>query len=97
MLSMLTVTVSDKGQIVIPAAIRCRLGIAPGRKLDFKLEGDSVRIRLCKAISPSRAEDSYGLLRCKLPGERWLADFDVAEAMRNQDAGGAKDRDDDCH
>ncbi len=82
---MSTVTVSDKGQVVIPAAIRHRLGIAPGSKLDFELEGDSIRVRLCKSIPPSRTEDGYGLLRCERPGERRLADFDVAEAMRNQD------------
>jgi len=77
---MATVTVSDKGQVVIPAAIRRRLSIAPGSKLDFELEGDDIRIRVCKgvckAIPPSRAEDGYGLLRCELPGERRLADFD---------------------
>ncbi|MFY9974683.1 MAG: AbrB/MazE/SpoVT family DNA-binding domain-containing protein [Chromatiaceae bacterium] len=82
---MSSVTVSDKGQVVIPAAIRRRLGIAPGSRLDFELEGDSIRVRLCKSIPPSRAEDGYGLLRCNLPGERRLADFDVAEAMRSRD------------
>ena len=82
---MSSVTVSDKGQVVIPVAIRRRLGISPGSKLDFELDGDSIRIRVCKSIPPSRAEDGYGLLRCDLPGRRRLADFDVAEAMRNQD------------
>jgi antitoxin PrlF len=82
---MSTVTVSDKGQVVIPAAIRRRLGIAPGSKLDFELEGDSIRVRLRKSIPASRAEDGYGLLRCDLPGERSLADFDVAAAMRDAD------------
>ena len=53
---MSTVTVSEKGQVVIPAPIR-RLGIAPGSKLDFDLEGDSIRIRLRKSIPPSSAED----------------------------------------
>jgi antitoxin PrlF len=85
---MSTVTVSDKGQVVIPATIRRRLGINPGSKLDFELEGDSIRIRLLKSIPTSRAEDGYGLLRCDLTGERRLADFDVADAMR--------ERDDDC-
>ena len=93
---MATVTVSDKGQVVIPTAIRHRLGITPGSKLDFELEGDGIRIRPCQAIPPSRAEDGYGLLRCELPGDRRLADFDVAEAMLNQDAGGVRDLDDDC-
>ncbi|CAD7857116.1 MAG: hypothetical protein [Olavius algarvensis Gamma 1 endosymbiont] len=82
---MSTVTVSDKGQVVIPAAIRRRLGIAPGSKLDFELEGGGIRIRLRRTIPPSRAEDGYGLLRCNLPGERRLADFEVADAIRNRD------------
>jgi AbrB family looped-hinge helix DNA binding protein len=82
---MSTVTVSDKGQVVIPATIRRRLGIAPGSKLDFELEGDSIRVRLRKTVPPSRAEDGYGLLRCDLPGQRRLADFDVVDAMREQD------------
>ena len=76
------VTVSDKGQVVIPAAIRRRLGLVPGSKLDFELEGDGIRVRPLKSIPPSRAEDGYGMLRCALPGERHLAGFDVAEAMR---------------
>lgn len=81
---MPTVTVSDKGQVVIPAAIRRRLGLGPGSKLDFELEGDSIRVRPLKSIPPSRAEDGYGMLRCNRPGERRLADFDVAEAMRTE-------------
>lgn len=71
--------------MIIPAAIRRRLDLAPGSKLDFELEGDSIRIRLCKSIPASRVEVGYGLLRCDLPGERRLADFDVAEAMRSRD------------
>jgi hypothetical protein len=35
-----------------------------------------------KSIPPSRAEDGYGMLRCDPLGERRLADFEVAEAMR---------------
>ena len=65
---MATVTVSDKGQVVIPAAIRHRLGIEPGTKLDFELEGDTIRVRPLRAISRTRPEDGYGLLRCDQPG-----------------------------
>lgn len=79
---MSTVTVSDKGQVVIPAAIRHRLGIGPGTKLDFELEGNSIRVRPLPAIKPTQAADGYGMLRCDQPGERSLADFDVATAMR---------------
>lgn len=33
--AMATVTVSEKGQVVIPAEIRRQLGIMPGCQLDF--------------------------------------------------------------
>ncbi len=79
---MPTVTVSDKGQVVIRAVIRRRLGLVPGSNLDFELEGDSIRVRPLKSIPPSRADDGYGMLRCDLPGKRCLADFDVAKAVR---------------
>jgi AbrB family looped-hinge helix DNA binding protein len=79
---MSTVTVSDKGQVVIPAAIRHRLGTAPGTKLDFELEGDTIRVRPLRTVQRTRPEDGYGMLKCDQPGERRLADFDVATAMR---------------
>jgi antitoxin PrlF len=79
---MSTVTVSDKGQVVIPATIRHRLGIESGTKLDFELEGDTIRVRALRTVRRTRPEDGYGMLRCDQPGERRLADFDVAAAMR---------------
>ena len=79
---MLTVTVSEKGQVVIPAEIRRRLGIVPGCQLDFTLEGNTIRVELKRRIRPARPEDGYGMLVCHKPGERRLADFDVAHAMR---------------
>lgn len=81
---MSTATVSDKGQVVIPAAIRHRLGIVPGSKLAFELEGDGIRVRILRQIEPTRPEDGYGLLTCEQPGERRLSDFDVAAAMRGE-------------
>jgi AbrB family looped-hinge helix DNA binding protein len=80
---MASVTVSDTGQVVIPAGIRRRLGIEPGTKLDFELEGDSIRVRPVRAIRRTRPEDGYGMLKCNQPGARRLADFDVATAMRD--------------
>jgi len=82
---MSTVTVSDKGQVVIPAAIRHRLGIQPGTKLDFELEGDTIRVRPLRTVQRTRPEDGYGMLTCDQAGERRLADFDVATAMRSAD------------
>lgn len=82
---MPSATVSDKGQVVIPAAIRHRLGIEPGTKLDFELEGDTIRVRPLRAVQRTRPEEGYGMLRCDRPGARCLADFDVAAAMRDTD------------
>lgn len=79
---MLTVTVSDKGQVVIPVEIRRRLGITPGCQLDFSLEGQVIRAEIKRQVAPTKAEDGFGMLVCKRPGERRLADFDVAAAMR---------------
>lgn len=82
---MPTVTVSDKGQVVIPADIRRRLGITPGCRLDFSLEGNTIRVQLKHRITPSTPEEGYGMLVCTRPGPRRLADFDVVDAMRDID------------
>lgn len=79
---MLTVTVSHKGQVVIPADIRRKLGIAPGCQLDFRLEGNVIHAKVKRQLAPTQAEDGFGMLVCKKPGTRSLADFDVARAMR---------------
>jgi AbrB family looped-hinge helix DNA binding protein len=38
--------VGPKGQVVIPKAMRERLGITPGDEVDFTLEDDAVRVEL---------------------------------------------------
>lgn len=79
---MSTVTVSDKGQVVIPVDIRRRLGITPGCQLDFSLEGHVIHAEVKRQVVQTNAEDGFGMLVCKRPGKRRLADFDVALAMR---------------
>ena len=79
---MQTVTVSDKGQVVIPVQIRRRLGIAPGCQLDFSLEGQVIHVAVRRQMMPTTPQDGFGMLVCKQPGPRRLADFDVAMAMR---------------
>lgn len=81
---MTTVTVSDKGQIVIPAAMRRRLGIVSGTRLEFTEDGADLRVRV-QRTRPDGATvaDGYGMLRYDGPAHR-LADFDVAGAMRDR-------------
>jgi AbrB family looped-hinge helix DNA binding protein len=75
---MQTVTVSEQGQVVFPLDIRKQLDITPGCQLSFIVEGANLRVEVNRRIQPTKPEDGYGLLVCKLPGERNLAEFDVA-------------------
>jgi AbrB family looped-hinge helix DNA binding protein len=80
---MPTVTVSEKGQVVIPAAIRKGLGIKPGAELEFELEGTSIRVSLRHSVPKADIDSGYGLLRAKPSAKpRDLLQFDPAAAMR---------------
>jgi antitoxin PrlF len=86
---MHTVTVSDKGQVVIPAEIRRRLGITPGCQLNFSMEGNAIHVAVKRQLVATTPAEGFGMLVCKQPGKRRLADFDVASAMR--ESGHARD------
>ena len=45
-------SLSSKGQVTVPQEIRKRLGVAPGDRIDFVVEGDRTVIR------PSRSEEN---------------------------------------
>ena len=77
-----TVTVSEKGQVVIPAEIRRRLGIVAGSQLEFVEEGASLRVLVKRARKPTLHEDGYGMLTAPAGPPRRLEDFDVVDAMR---------------
>ena len=47
---MQTVTVSEKGQVVIPAEIRRRLVITSGCQLEFSLEGTTIRVEVKRRL-----------------------------------------------
>ncbi len=86
---MTMVTVSDKGQVVIPVEIRRTLGIHPGCQLDFVLEGQVIRAQVKRTFAAASVEAGFGMLKAKAPTksskaspQRRLADFDVASAMK---------------
>jgi len=60
-------TVSSKCQAVIPRNVRKALGITPGSKVDFVVEGKSVRLRVARSERPSKAEDGPRILGYKGP------------------------------
>lgn len=57
-------TVTDKGQVTLPKAIRDRLGIRPGTKLAFELQADQT---LLVRVLTRGSAGLYGLLA--RPGE----------------------------
>lgn len=50
-------TITSKGQITIPAAIRARLHLEPGDVLEF--DGEAPFLKACKAI-PAGAWENFG-------------------------------------
>lgn len=76
------VTVSSKGQVVIPAPIRQRLGIVPGSSLEILEQPDgTLLVSVRRAVAVTTIDEGYGMLRYSGP-PRSLADFDAARAMR---------------
>lgn len=52
----MTHKVGVKGQVVIPKAIRERIGIRPGDEVAFDSDGDEVRIRRVVDVEEDRAD-----------------------------------------
>ena len=76
-----TLTVSNKGQVVIPSAIREALGISFGSTVEVTQVGNQVSIALKSPRPQSTVEAGFGML--KYSGQpRLLADVDVAALMR---------------
>jgi AbrB family looped-hinge helix DNA binding protein len=73
-------TVSAKGQVVIPQAIRNELGITPGSEVEVRRERSGVMIRLKNVRSVSNLADGFGML--KYAGSKRLEDFDIGVEMR---------------
>lgn len=76
-------TLTEKGQVVIPAEIRRRYGLVPGTKVEFVDIDGSIRLRITRPAPPSSVDEGFGMIRLPRTGrERRLADFDPAELTR---------------
>ena len=81
---MATATLTEKGQVVIPADIRARFGLTPGTQVEFVDEGGTIRLLIRRRVAPSVPAAGYGLVRIDpaAPGAgRRLADFDAASLL----------------
>jgi AbrB family looped-hinge helix DNA binding protein len=80
---MAAATLTEKGQIVIPAEIRARYELTPGTQLEFVDEDGSIRIIVRRRIPQTDPAAGYGLIKIK-PSRgkrRRLSDFDPAAIL----------------
>ena len=78
---MSTTSVTSKGQVTIPMALRKRLGISQGSKLEFKLVQDHLEVRL--AGTPASVKSGgFGLVKSRKRAVP--ADFDPAALLASR-------------
>lgn len=58
---MSTLLVSSKGQIVLPAALRRRLGMGAGARVEVIEEPDGLKLRVARAVSTAAMADLAGM------------------------------------
>ena len=78
---MKTSSVTQKGQVTIPASVRKQLGLSTGDAVGFEIEGDRVYL---KAV-PSGIESAFGLVKARRSAT--LEEMD--DAVRRRGAGKA--------
>ncbi|MCL4184591.1 MAG: AbrB/MazE/SpoVT family DNA-binding domain-containing protein [Burkholderiaceae bacterium] len=81
-------TLTEKGQIVIPAEIRARYQLTPGTQLEFVDEGGAIRLVVRRRVARSSPEAGYGMIQVprRPPGSapRRLSDFDAASVLKTR-------------
>ena len=79
---MTTLVVSSKGQIVLPAELRRRLGLSAGARLELSEEPDGLRLRVARALPVADLADLAGMVNAPSRGKsRRLEDFDPASLL----------------
>ena len=73
-----TSSITSKGQVTIPRALRQQLGLARGSRVSFQLVGDHIEVRPWRPEQPLPAS-GFGLLSSPRPP--LPADFDPASLL----------------
>jgi AbrB family looped-hinge helix DNA binding protein len=68
---MAAATLTEKGQIVIPAEIRARYGLTAGTQVEFVDEDGVIRLRIRRRVSPSDPAAGFGLVKVKRAPPRY--------------------------
>jgi len=82
---MSAATLTEKGQIVIPADIRARYELTPGTQVEFVDEGGVIRLLVRRRIPVSDPVAGFGLVtvkRTKTGSQRRLSQFDSADQLK---------------
>jgi len=79
---MSTLLVSSKGQIVLPAELRRRLGMGAGARIEVLEETDGLKLRVVRAVATADMTSMAGLVKAPARGvPRSLDDFDPASLL----------------
>lgn len=79
---MPTLLVSSKGQIVLPAALRRRLGMGAGARLEVLEESGGLRLRVIRAVATADLSGMAGMVKAAARGvPRRLEEFDPASLL----------------
>jgi AbrB family looped-hinge helix DNA binding protein len=83
----LTTTLSTKGQVILPKAIRDRRNWSPGARLTIEETEDGVILRSTPLFPPTRLEDVFGMVKTTGPAKT-IEEMDagiLAEARRRHE------------
>ena len=79
---MPTLVVSSKGQIVLPAELRRRLGMGAGARVEVFEESDGLKLRVVRSVATADMTVIAGMVKAPSRGvPRRLQDFDPASML----------------
>lgn len=79
---MRELTVSSKGQIVLPADLRRRHGMGAGAKLEVVETADGLTLRVLRFVENADVAAYAGMIKARPSGQpRNLMDFDPASTL----------------
>jgi AbrB family looped-hinge helix DNA binding protein len=88
---MPTLLVSSKGQIVLPAELRRRLGMGAGARIEVLEEPDGLKLRVVRSVATADLTAMTGMAgMVKAPTRgvpRQLAEFDPASLLKRSRRG----------
>lgn len=80
--NMSTLLVSSKGQIVLPAKLRRRLGMGAGARIEVLEESDGLKLRVVRSVATADLTGMAGMVKAPAHGSpRRLEDFDPASML----------------